>query len=64
LFFPAFTGVAQCSNEGEVPVVDSTLPAFEETETVPEVNYITLFRSFCKPYLTMLSNVLKALKER
>ncbi|KFR15166.1 Cell cycle progression protein 1, partial [Opisthocomus hoazin] len=45
---------AQCSNEGEVPVVDSTLPAFEETETVPEVNYITLFRSFYCPDIVTL----------
>ncbi|NXC72973.1 CCPG1 protein, partial [Anhinga anhinga] len=27
---------AQCSNDGEIPVVDNTLPAFEETQTVPE----------------------------
>ncbi|XP_054070944.1 cell cycle progression protein 1 isoform X1 [Rissa tridactyla] len=27
---------AQCSNDGEIPVVDNTLSAFEETQTVPE----------------------------
>ncbi|NXW15524.1 CCPG1 protein, partial [Circaetus pectoralis] len=47
---------AQCNNDGEIPVVDNTLSAFEETQAVPEVNYITLFRSFCKPHLTMPSN--------
>ncbi|XP_030313190.1 cell cycle progression protein 1 isoform X2 [Calypte anna] len=29
---------AQCSSDGEIPVVDSTLSAFEETQTVPEEN--------------------------
>ncbi|XP_071611225.1 cell cycle progression protein 1 isoform X5 [Heliangelus exortis] len=29
---------AQCSSGGEIPVVDSTLSAFEETQTVPEEN--------------------------
>lgn len=58
--FPLFIYIAQCSNDGEIPVVDNTLPAFEETQTVPEVNYVMLFRSFCKPCLPMPSNVLKA----
>lgn len=35
-----FSYVAQHSTDGEVPVVDNTLSAFEETQTVPEVTYI------------------------
>lgn len=62
LFVPLFIYIAQCNNDGEIPVVDNALSAFEETQTVPEVNYVTLFRSFCKPHLTMPSDVLKALK--
>ncbi|NXD06261.1 CCPG1 protein, partial [Nothocercus nigrocapillus] len=30
---------AQCNNDGVIPVTETSLPAFEEMQTVPEVNY-------------------------
>ncbi|XP_064013644.1 cell cycle progression protein 1 isoform X2 [Pogoniulus pusillus] len=33
---------AQCNNDGELPVVDNTLSAFEETQTVPEGNNVEI----------------------
>lgn len=60
--FPPFIYIAQCNNDGEISVVDNTLSAFEEAQAVPEVNYVTLLRSFGKPCLTMPSDILKVLK--
>ncbi|KGL80501.1 Cell cycle progression protein 1, partial [Tinamus guttatus] len=36
---------AQCDNDGVVPVTETSLPALEETQTDPEVNYMLLFRA-------------------
>lgn len=41
LFFCLFIHIAQCNNDEEIPAVDNTLSGFEQTQTVPEVNYIT-----------------------